>query len=359
MFRFETPSILFLLLLPLLLCYLRHRRRLLRAAVDFSSVAHARNAGPSLRQCLAWLPEFLRVVAMLCLVVALARPQSGREQIHDISNGIAIEMVLDRSGSMAQELEYNGTATNRLNVAKDIFSRFVFGDGKQLGGRPNDLIGLITFARYADTVCPLTLGHDALRSFIDPIDIVAIREEDGTAIGDALALAAARLHTAEETLAKQKNGDADTKADADYTIKSKIIILLTDGENNIGSKIADAAALAEKWNIKVYAIGVSGNEGFRTIQTFFGTQKIHLGGNEMDTRELEDLAKRTGGLFRKADNAKSLLAIYEEIDQLERSDVESIRFVNYRELFLPFALTALALIIAEQLLNRTVFRRLP
>ncbi|NMA19224.1 MAG: VWA domain-containing protein [Lentisphaerae bacterium] len=356
MFRFETPWALLSLLLPLLYFGWQRWRKRKRAAVGFSSLSNAHRVARSWRLRFAWLPSALRLLAWLLLGLALARPQAGREQIHDASQGIAIQMVLDRSTSMTQEMEYDNQRMNRLQAVKKVFASFVFGDkDKKLPGRPNDLIGVITFARYPDTICPLTLGHAALRPFLESIQIVNLRSEDGTNIGDALALAAARLQTAEETLARQNRKDADA-----YKIKSKVIILLTDGENNCGKRsIAEAAELAAKWNIKVYAIGVSGGTGANVINTLLGQFRVAANSAPFDTRPLQELADKTGGLFRLATDSESLVAIYREIDQLERSEVESIRFVDYKELFLPFAAAALVLLVLQQLLTATVFRRIP
>lgn len=356
MFRFETPWALLSLLLPLLYFGWQRWRKRKRAAVGFSSLSNAHRVARSWRLRFAWLPSALRLLAWLLLGLALARPQAGREQIHDASQGIAIQMVLDRSSSMTQEMEYDNQRMNRLQAVKKVFASFVFGDkDKKLPGRPNDLIGVITFARYPDTICPLTLGHAALRPFLESIQIVNLRSEDGTNIGDALALAAARLQTAEETLARQNRKDADA-----YKIKSKVIILLTDGENNCGKRsIAEAAELAAKWNIKVYAIGVSGGTGANVINTLLGQFRVAANSAPFDTRPLQELADKTGGLFRLATDSESLVAIYREIDQLERSEVESIRFVDYKELFLPFAAAALVLLVLQQLLTATVFRRIP
>lgn len=353
MVRFETPWALLALLLPLVLWIWRWRGRWRRAALAFSSTGHARQAAAqSWRARLLWLPGGFRLLALLLLALALARPQAGREQIRDVSQGIAIEMILDRSGSMAQEMEYDGRDVNRLELAKGVFSRFVFGDGKKLRGRPTDLIGMVVFARYAETVCPLTLSHGTLRPYLDTIQLVTTRNEDGTAIGDALALGAARLHTAEETLQRQLG-----KGQKDYTIKSKVIILLTDGENNFGRPIEDGAALAATWGIKVYAIGIGGD--YQVVRTPLGDYKMPTRAAAMDTRPLEALAQKTGGLFRMANDAESLLAVYREIDELERSDVESISFVDYRELFTPLVLAALLLLLLEMGLTCTWLRRIP
>ncbi len=347
---------MWLLLLPFLLWIWRSWRRRQRAAVGFSSLRVVRQSHHSWRLRLSWLPSGCLLLAWICLCLALARPQAGREQIHDASQGVAIEMVLDKSSSMGQEMEYENQRMNRLEAVKKIFASFVYGEsGKKLAGRGSDLIGMITFARYPDTVCPLTLSHTALRPFLESVQLVNLRSEDGTAIGDALALAAARLQTAEETLALQTRKDPSA-----YQIKSKIIILLTDGENNCGRRnIAEAAELARQWGIKVYAIGVSGGEGVGVINTLLGSFKIPGRQPAFDTRELENLAEKTGGIFRLANDSQSLLAIYQEIDQLERSEVESIRFVDYQELFVTPALLALLFLSLHLLLDATLFRRIP
>ncbi|MBP1582530.1 MAG: VWA domain-containing protein, partial [Victivallales bacterium] len=232
MFRFESPYTFLLLLIPLaVLAWRKWRKPRQTAALAYSSVTGLQRIGRSLRQRTAWVPTMLHAVAIILLVVALARPQAGRERLEEASQGVAIEMVLDRSGSMQLEMEYEGSMRERLDTAKEMFRRFVFGHGKQLPGRHNDLVGMIAFARHSDTVCPLTLAHGVLRPFLDTVQTAATREEDGTAIGDAIALAAARLHTVEETLAKQTLKGKDT-----YDIRSKVMILLTDGENNCGRR---------------------------------------------------------------------------------------------------------------------------
>jgi Ca-activated chloride channel family protein len=289
----------------------------------------------------------VRVAAIVLLTVGLARPQQGREEVRDVSQGIAIEMVVDRSGSMGQELIYEGKQLNRLEVVKQVFKEFVLGNGKDLQGRGSDLIGMLAFARYADTLCPLTLSHGALERFIESIQLVTRKNEDGTAIGDALALAAARLRTAEESLKK------------DYRIKSKVAILLTDGQNNAGKRSPlEAARLAKEWGIKVYAIGIGGRESFVTVRTPLGEYKMP-GGPGVDEATLKKIADETGGAFWLAESADKLHEIYKEIDRLERTEIESVRHVDYAERFLPFVLLAIALLVLEQVLISTVFRRVP
>ncbi len=346
--HFESPLAFILLLLIPLVLWPWHRRR--SGSVQFSSTDDVARVGKSLRQRIMFVLPLLRGLSLLFLVIALARPQVGSERIRDINKGIAIEFVLDRSSSMGEEMEYKGCKMTRLDVVKNVFSDFVLGDGRGLPGRPNDLVGMISFARYEDTICPLTLAHGALEPFLDSIKLVTRRNEDGTSIGDALALAAARLKRAEDTLSLQ-TGDGGSP---DYQIKSKIIILLTDGASNAGKRDPLAAAdLAAKWGIKVYAIGMGGSSS----QSFFGS--FMLGGPTADPDTLKAIAKKTGGIFRSANSAKALQSVYKEIDELEKSKIESVRFMDYKEQFVPYLLFALLFIIFEIILSETLFRKLP
>jgi len=325
--------------------------------VLFSTTLHASRAGTSLRKKLIHLPFFLRLIALVLLIFAMARPLEGIEKIYDINKGVAIEVVIDRSSSMQAEMDFAGEPMNRLEVAKRVFLEFVEGNRDNLEGRPNDLIGLITFARYADTACPLTLAHDALSSFVEPIKLVNRKPEDGTAIGDALALAAARLQKAEETM-RQQTLTAEEQGPS-YEIKSKIIILLTDGEQTAGRRTPqEAAELAQKWGIKIYAIGIGDKESLLSLPTLFGTRVLQRS-RGVDKQTLSQLAETTSGLFRMAEDGDALRSIYKEIDQLEKSEIESIRYVDYKEQFSLFALTALLLLTLETILRTTWFRRIP
>ncbi len=335
--HFQTPAAFFLLALipPLVYFLLRHGRP---PALRFSSTSVASPLPVSWRRRLAGTPVVLRVLALLLLIVALARPQSGRNPIRNVTEGIAIEMVLDRSGSMSAGMQYRGQSERRFDVVRSVFTDFVLGDGRELGGRPDDLVGIIAFAGYPDTISPLTHSHDALASLLQEMDVIRDSSKDGTAIGDAIALAAARLQTAEEQL-----GGPGAR-EKPFRIKSKIMILLTDGEQNAGKRSpAEAAALAREWGIKIYAIGVSSGRGF----------------SDSAAEVLQGVAGPTGGIFRTASDERSLRAVYQEIDRLEKTEIASIRYLNVREYFLPFALAALALLLAELLLSRTVLRRLP
>ena len=373
--RFEFPwAFLIVPLIALLVWYCLRRRR--GTGLKFPSVGIAASSGTSTKTRLRHLPLIVRVTAVVLLTIGIARPQQGREEVRDVSKGIAIEMVVDRSGSMGQELIYEGKQLNRLEVVKKVFREFVLGNGKDLEGRPTDLIGMVAFARYPDTVCPLTLSHGALDRFIENIQLVTRKNEDGTAIGDALALAAARLKTAEDllqsalgkssTASPRNQGENGARAPQspvttgmDYQIKSKVIILLTDGQNNAGKRSPiEAARLAKEWGIKVYAIGIGGRESFVTVKTPLGDYKVP-GGPGVDEATMKVVAGETGGAFWLAESAEKLHEIYKEIDKLERTEIESVRHIDYAERFAPFALVALALLMLEQILISTLFRRIP
>jgi Ca-activated chloride channel homolog len=350
--HFESPlAFLLLILIPVLIYMQFFRNR--SGAIRFSSVGNAVKATKSIKVRLIRLTDIIRIIALILVIIALARPQTGREKIREVSKGIAIEMVVDHSSSMTAELEYKGENLNRLEAVKGVFKEFVLGGTSGLKGRPNDLIGMIVFARYPDTVCPLTLAHGALPAFLKSVNLVQTREEDGTAIGDAIALAAARLKKAEDTLKEQKEGSGK------YEIKSKVIVLLSDGENNFGKRSPiEAAELAKEWGIKIYAIAIGGGEAVTSIQTPFGTYKIPSR-QQVDTTALKVAAEKTGGLFREAHDADALIDIYKEIDSMEKSEIESVRYVDYQESFIWPAFAGFLLLIAEILLRNTYFRRIP
>ena len=195
--RFEAPWAF--LLLPLVVMYWCFCRRGGEAIV-FSSVDLVGVNIRSVRQRLSGVVGLLEMLSLLLIVVALGRPQIGRETLHDVSRGVAIQMVIDVSSSMDLPADSSGTGESRLEIARHVFEEFIAGDGDGdddgSKGRENDLIGMVTFARYADTLCPLTLGHDALLQFVRELEPESRAVEDGTAIGDALMLAAARLSKA-------------------------------------------------------------------------------------------------------------------------------------------------------------------
>ncbi|MEK6248729.1 MAG: VWA domain-containing protein, partial [Planctomycetales bacterium] len=244
---FHQPSMWFLLILALLplggwLLYARRRS----SAVSFSSTAVADAAGSTWKTRTRWVLTCLRFLALALLIVAIARPQLGRKITTVDSEGVAIQLVVDRSGSMqAMDFEVAGKPVDRLTAIKEVAGKFVTG-GDELPGRYADLVGLITFAGYADGVSPLTLDHSYLTTRLDQTEIVSDQNEDGTAIGDAISLAIEKLQTLDE----RRDDDSEK-------VKSKIAILLTDGENNAGSvDPIQAAELASTLGVKIYTIGV-------------------------------------------------------------------------------------------------------
>lgn len=349
--HFAHPWVLLLIvLIPFL--WWRARRGGRSGSILFSDCTLVSSAAFGARTAMRWLPDVLRALALILLIVALARPQEGVEQVRESSEGVAMMMVVDRSSSMGIEMRRAGGSASRLSVVKEVFRQFVVGDG-ELSGRPHDLIGLVSFARYADTLCPLTLSHDALVQFVDYLEVVNNEAEDGTAIGDALALAAARLHTAEKTLTDQGSSAPP------YAIRGKVIVLLTDGQNNAGSRSPfEAAELAKEWGITVHAIGVGGAQGFVRQQGVLGGFLVAAGGG-VDKTTLKGIASRTGGIFRIAEDAESLRDVYEEIDALEKTRFEATRFIDYRERFPVAALAALALLALECMLRATILRVVP
>lgn len=328
-----------LLILPLLVAG-RLRRSAAEPALAFADLSEVRRSGRSLRQHLVQLPFLLTLAALALLIIGLARPQQGIEKIEQINHGIAIEIVMDRSSSMGEAFVYQGRTMTRLAAVKQTFHDFVLGNGKDLRGRPSDLIGMVAFARFAETICPLTLAHGALADFSKQIELVsrAERHEDGTAIGDGLALAAARLQAADD---RSKN-DA-----AGYQIKSKVIILLTDGVHNSGQHSpSQAAALAREWGIKIYTIGIGEVEQ----PSFFS-----LGARaSVDSKTLTALAEETGGRFWLASDGAALQEIYQSIDELEKSKIESVRYMDYQEYFHIFVLAGLGLLGLALILQWTI-----
>ena len=359
-----SPWVLLLLLvLPAMaLMYLRKNRT---AALKFPSLIDMKNCLISWRIRFRPLLLIARLICIGLLIVALARPRKGTVLSEFSTEGVAIEVVADRSGSMQTEMDYYGQKLNRLEVVKKVLSDFIEGNKKKLSGRSNDLVGLVTFARYADTICPLVLSHNVLLEFLKKTELVRLRSEDGTAIGDAIALAAARLKKAEDELLQRKArliqaGEKNlAEQNNGFKIKSKVIILLTDGINNAGeSDPLQAAELAGQWGIKIYTIGIGSAQAYTTIQTPLGTYKMPAGQN-LDERLLKTIAEKTGGFYGRADSTKTLEKIVERIDELEKTEVKSIQYTQYAELFSSWTLAALLILVSEMLAGCTIFRKIP
>jgi Ca-activated chloride channel family protein len=359
-----SPWALLLLLTLPFVGYLMLRRKG-GAAVKFPSLVDMRNCPVSWRLRLRPLLVVARLLCMALLIVALARPRKGTTLSEISAEGVAIEAVVDRSGSMKAEMDYDGEKLDRLEVVKRVLTDFIEGDKKDLRGRTSDLIGLVTFARYADTVCPLVLSHGVLAEFLKQTEIVSLRNEDGTAIGDAIALGAARLKKAEEELQRRNaklgfgSEDQAAKDAPDFKIKNKVMILLTDGRNNMGRQDPlEAAELAKKWDIKIYCIGIGSSQAYQTVQTPLGTFRMPTE-QDLDEGLLKAIADKTGGFYSRADDARSLREIVEKIDKLEKTEVKSVQYTQYAEHFDWWAMPALALLGLEMLAGCTIFRKIP
>ena len=359
-----SPWALILLLVLPAMAYLLLRRKG-TAAVRFPSLVDMKSCLVSWRIRFRPLLTIARLLCVALLVVALARPRRGTVLSEISTEGVAIEAVVDHSGSMQTEMDYYGDNLNRLEVVKKVLSDFIEGDKKDLKGRSSDLVGLISFARYADTKCPLVHSHNVLLEFLKKTEIVTIRSEDGTAIGDAVALGAARLQKAEEEIQQRKKqlvSSGEKISDADeggFKIKSKVIILLTDGINNAGQyNPLEAAELAKKWGIKIYTIGIGSSQAYTTIQTPLGTYKMPTG-QELDEGLLKAIAEKTGAFYGRTDDAKALRNIVEKIDKLEKTEVKSVQYTQFAERFGPWTLTALLVLAAEILASCTIFRKIP
>jgi Ca-activated chloride channel family protein len=276
----------------------------------------------------ARVPAAMRALALILLVMALAGPRSGRRVIESESEGIGIVVAMDVSSSMLAE---DFRPVNRLGAAKRTLASFV-------QGRENDRIGLVTFAGEALTMVPLTTDHSLLLTVLDGMQVGQL--EDGTAIGLGLAAAANRLRRIEG---------------------SRVVILLSDGENNRGNvNPRDAARAAAAYGIRVFTIGVGSNTRARIpiARTPNGLRYGYLPVS-IDEPLLRDIASLTGGRYFRATDTRALQRIYEVIDQLVKSPVRVRRTVEYREWYLPFLLAGAAIFLLEVLFRATRWGRLP
>lgn len=352
---FAHPEwLLLLLLVPAWLVRSWFARR--RGQVVVSDLGLIGTRRGSWRVWTTWLVPVLRAACLFCAVVALSRPQKTTGQTRMSTEGIAVMVVVDRSASMTAPMMYNGERTTRFEVVKQVFADFVLGDDGGLSGRPADMIGLVAFAGFADTICPVVQSHRTLVQLAMSVQPAPPAEpEGGTAIGDALALAAARLESAEDQIQK---ANAESDGPPAFTIKSKVIVLLTDGENNRGRiEPLDAAAFARERGIKIYTIGIGGEGGYVYIPGVQPGTRIPIR-DTIDERGLTEIARMTGGQYWNARTADAIRDCYKELDRLERSTIDVIEFQNREERFMPWVGWALAFLSLEILLRTIVYRRL-
>jgi Ca-activated chloride channel family protein len=276
----------------------------------------------------------LRWLTLALFILGLARPQFVESETAVKASGIDIVVAIDLSGSMeAEDFELKGQRVNRLVIAKDVLKKFV-------EKRPGDRIGLVAFAGKAYVAAPLTLDHDFLQMNIDRLELHTI--EDGTAIGSGLSAAINRLR--------------------ELKSKSKIVVLMTDGVNNAGKvPPLTAAEAAQALAIKVYTIGV-GTRGLAPVPrgvNVFGQKVYGQAEVDIDEKTLTAVAQKTGGEYFRADNTDTLRKIYERIDTLEKTEVETKKYVHIKELFHWVVAPGLGLLLLEVLLGNTVWRKLP
>ena len=348
----------FLLFLPLALAAWRMLRRGRRSGIRFSAVPRLPAKTAGWRARMANLAPFIFLAGAAALVVAAARPRESLSQGRRNVDAIAIAMTVDVSGSMeiiditqreAEKIRTQADAERlptRLDVVKKTFAKFV-------EARPDDLIGLVTFGGFASSRAPLTADHETLLQVLKGVEVPSSGvdprtgqpidgEETMTAIGDGLATALARLKNAE--------------------LKSKIVILLSDGQSNTGAVEPDAAAdAAAKMGVKVYTIGVGGHSGIALarMRDMFGRTQIRQVQNDgFDEAQLKSIAKKTGGRYFGVRDEKGLKAALEEIDQLEKTTLDRTVYQRWREYFAPFLMIGTMLVFLAVSLQMSASRRL-
>lgn len=323
--------LLLLLLIPYIIWYFLYRRHS-EPTLRMSDTYAYQYAPKSWKIKLINLPMLLRCLTFTLVVIVLARPMTTNSWSRQHVEGIDIMLAMDISTSMLAE----DVSPNRMEAAKDVAQEFI-------NSRPNDNIGLTIFAGESFTQCPMTTDHAALLSLLHNVrtDLTASGlVEDGTAIGMGLANAVSRLR--------------DAKA------KSKIVILLTDGSNNMGDiSPMTAAQIAKTYGIRVYTIGLGTNGPARyPISVNGSTQYIQANG-EIDYQTLKNIALTTNGQFYRASSRQELSQIYKDIDKLEKTKLDGRKYARQYDAYQPFALLALLTLLSEILLRLTVFRRLP
>jgi len=330
---FAHPWLLLLLLLLPAFAWLKGKRGHPPAFL-YSSVQLVRAVLNVSRSRSGGFLAALRWLTLVVLIFALAQPRLTRSQTQVKASGIDIAVAIDLSGSMASEdFEVGGGRLSRIAMAKTVLKKFI-------EKRPNDRIGLIAFATDAYIAAPLTLDHNFLLQNLDRLELDVI-DGSHTAIGSGLSTAINRLR--------------------DLKSKSKIVILMTDGQNNSG-KLAPltVAEAAQTLGVKVYTIGVGmrGNAPM-PVHDMFGRKAYQMVPVDIDEDTLTKIAGMTGGKYYRADNAEHFQEIYAEIDKLEKSEAVVKKYTEFNELFKWFILPGVALLLVEQILKHTIMRRLP
>lgn len=355
-FRFYSWTWLLAIPLVLFVCWFRFRRRMQPTAI-FSSIEGLKDLPVTLAQRVRRVLPLLYGMALLLIVAGLARPQSGKSESRVTGEGIAIELVLDISGSMeAVDFQLGNKDVSRLEAVKHVIEEFILGSrASGLAGRKDDLVGVVAFGGFADSKCPLTLDHGALVDIVRGLEVPkpvrdrrgrvinaeSLKEDLATAIGDGLALGVDRLRNAQA--------------------KSKVLILLTDGDNNAGAiDPREAAKIARESGIKVYTIGI-GRNGVVPLpqEDEFGKRVLVPAQFRIDEDLLREMATTASGEYFHASDSSGLSKVYSQIDRLEKSEFNESKYSEYTELFRWFAGPGLALVLVIGVLNETRFRSLP
>ena len=317
---------LLLLLIPYIIWYILKYQRS-EAALQISDARVYAHTPKSYKNYIIHLPFILRILALICIIIVLARPQRTDSWKNSEIEGIDILMTVDVSTSMlAEDLK-----PNRLEAAKDVAAEFI-------NSRPNDNIGLVIFAGEAFVQCPLTSDHRMVLNLFETIKAGLV--EDGTAIGMGIANAVTRLK--------------------DSQAKSKVIILLTDGSNNKGDiSPLTAAEIAKTFGIRIYTVGVGTNGMAPYPYPIGNTIKYVNVPVEIDEDVLKQIAGTTDGKYFRATSTDKLKEVYQEIDQLEKTKLNVKEFSTKSEEYMIFALLAFLLILAEVVLRNTILKRIP
>ncbi len=332
MFVFKDPWILsFILLVPLLIFYVLKAPR--GSSFTFPSKDLVQGCPPTLRLRLSRMIIFMRGIAIALVIIALARPQSILDQTRTVSEGVDIVLALDTSTSMlAEDFRIGANRINRFDLVREVVKEFI-------KKRKDDRIGMVAFAARAYTACPLSTDYEWLYENLDRIKVGMI--EDATAVGSALASSLNRLKSSKT--------------------KSKIIILLTDGINNAGNiSPITAAEAAKAMKVKVYTIGV-GTKGLvpYPMKDMYGRTVYQNIPIEIDEESLKKIADETGGKYYRATDTESLKSIYDDINKLEKSNIEHFGYRQYDELFYFFLIPGLIILAMEIIFSNTIFLKVP
>jgi Ca-activated chloride channel family protein len=328
-----------------------------RPAAVFSSVADLKGLPVTAAQRLRRAMPYFYGLGVCLVIAALSRPQAGRAESRVSSEGIAVEIVLDISGSMqALDFQLEGQDVSRLAAVKHVIRDFVLGSKRSgLSGRQDDLVGLVAFGGFSDSKCPLTLDHGALVDILDGLEIPkplrdregrvinaqTLQEELATAIGDGVAVGVDRLRGAKA--------------------KSKVLVLLTDGDNNAGvTDPREAAHIAADSGMRLYTIGI-GRNGVVPVpqEDEFGNRVLVPAQFRIDEDLLRDMAQIGRGRYFHASDSEGLAQVYGEIDKLEKSKLEETKYSEYMELYRWFAVPGFAVIMLVGVFFETRFRSLP